>query len=172
MKLGIKIYIEGISLRAAHLRGDLEHQEDLQALHVNAAIQQLHSLVEVILSGQWNHQLQEEKTTLLYFFILFHSISNHVQAVKASYFIVGVVKVHRLTESHFSFRLQVVQLDRSRELQDPTEKKRGRRSGGHRDTHVCIDNNVKVVNLVEASPLLPFELKLYSDIVLLERQSG
>lgn len=51
--------------------------------------------------------------------------------LKASYLIVGVVKVHRLTKSHFSFRLQVVQLDRSRELQDPTEKKRGQRSGGH-----------------------------------------
>lgn len=33
------------NLGAAHLRGDLEHQEDLQALHVNTAIQQLHGLV-------------------------------------------------------------------------------------------------------------------------------
>ncbi len=33
------------NLRAADLRGHLEHQEDLQALHVNAAIQELHGLV-------------------------------------------------------------------------------------------------------------------------------
>lgn len=48
---------------AADLRRHLEHQEDLQALHVNAAIQQLHGLVQVVLSGQRNHQLQQEATT-------------------------------------------------------------------------------------------------------------
>lgn len=47
----------------ADLRRHLEHQEDLQALHVNAAIQQLHGLVQVVLSGQRNHQLQQEATT-------------------------------------------------------------------------------------------------------------
>lgn len=44
----------------AHLRGDLQHKENLQTLHVNTAIQQLYSFVQVVLSGQWNHQLQEE----------------------------------------------------------------------------------------------------------------
>lgn len=77
-----------------------------------------------------------------------------------SYLIVGVVKVHRLTESHFSFCLQVVQLDGSRELQDPTEKKGGQSRTDH----------IKLANLLEASPLLPFELEFHSDIVLLERQ--
>lgn len=43
----------------AHLRGDLQHKENLQTLHVNTAIQQLYSFVQVVLSGQWNHQLQE-----------------------------------------------------------------------------------------------------------------
>lgn len=43
----------------ADLRENLEHQEDLQTLHVNASVQQLYSLVEVVLSGQRNHQLQE-----------------------------------------------------------------------------------------------------------------
>lgn len=42
----------------AHLRGDLQHKENLQTLHVNTAIQQLYSFVQVVLSGQWNHQLQ------------------------------------------------------------------------------------------------------------------
>lgn len=46
---------------AADLRGHLEHQQDLQALHVNAAIQQLHGLVQVVLSGQRNHQLHGEE---------------------------------------------------------------------------------------------------------------
>lgn len=58
----------------AHLRGDLQHKENLQTLHVNAAIQQLYSFVQVVLSGQWNHQLQggggekkkEEKKNLKY----------------------------------------------------------------------------------------------------------
>ena len=45
-------------------------------------------------------------------------------SLSASDLVVGVVKVHRLTESHFSFCLQVVQLDRTRKLQDPTEKKK------------------------------------------------
>lgn len=45
----------------AHLRGDLQHKENLQTLHVNTAIQQLYSFVQVVLSGQWNHQLQEEE---------------------------------------------------------------------------------------------------------------
>lgn len=49
---------------AADLRGHLQHQEDLQALHVNAAIQQLHCLVQVVLSGQRNQQLQKEEATL------------------------------------------------------------------------------------------------------------
>lgn len=55
----------------AHLRGDLQHKENLQTLHVNTAIQQLYSFVQVVLSGQWNHQLQggggeEEKKKLKY----------------------------------------------------------------------------------------------------------
>lgn len=55
----------------AHLRGDLQHKENLQTLHVNTAIQQLYSFVQVVLSGQWNHQLQggggkEEKKNLKY----------------------------------------------------------------------------------------------------------
>lgn len=49
------------SAQSADLRQILKHQEDLQALHVNASIQQLHCLVEIILSGQRNHQLQEEQ---------------------------------------------------------------------------------------------------------------
>lgn len=72
----------------------------------------------------------------LFFKYIFYAISvlKMCRPVKSftSYLIVGVVKVHRLTKSHFSFGPQVVQLDRSRELQDPTEKKRGQKSGGHR----------------------------------------
>lgn len=45
----------------AHLRGDLQHKENLQTLHVNTAIQQLYSFVQVVLSGQWNHQLQRRR---------------------------------------------------------------------------------------------------------------
>lgn len=48
------------------------------------------------------------------------------------YLIVGVVKVHRLTKSHFRFCPQVIQLDGSRELQDPTEKNRGQMSAAGR----------------------------------------
>lgn len=85
----------------------------------------------------------------------------HLVLTEHSYLVVGVVKVHRLTESHFSFRPQVVQLDRSRELQDPTKRKRGQRSGG------CSNRPAqKVMNLVDDSPFLPLELELYSDIVL------
>ena len=81
--------------------------------------------------------------------------------------VVGVVKVHRLTESHFSFRLQVVQLDRSRELQDPAEEEEEERSEVRgQELQVCTDN-IKESNLNRVSPLLPFELELHSDIVLL-----
>lgn len=118
-------------MRAADLRGHLEHQEDLQAFHVNAAIQQLHGLVEVVLSGQRNHQLQDENTTSVFISILLNiRFKSRCRPVK-SHLVVGVVKVHRLTESHLSFRLQVVQLDGSRELQDPAEEERGQRSGGN-----------------------------------------
>lgn len=61
-------------MRAADLRGHLEHQEDLQAFHVNAAIQQLHGLVEVVLSRQRNHQLQDENTTSVFISILLNCL--------------------------------------------------------------------------------------------------
>ncbi len=48
-------------------------------------------------------------------------------SLQPPYLIVSVMKVHRLAKSHFSFRPQVVQLDRSRELQDPTGKNKGQR---------------------------------------------
>lgn len=100
-------------VKPTDLGGDLQHQEDLQALHVNAAVQQLHGLVQVVLRGQRNHELQGQKTA---------PASRRRPSVerepveKASHLVVGVVKVHRLTERHFGFRLQVVQLDGSREL--------------------------------------------------------
>lgn len=52
----------------------------------------------------------------------------------APYLVVGVVEVHRLTESHLSFCLQVIQHDGSGELQDPAEGSRGQGSdtGRHR----------------------------------------
>lgn len=40
-----------------HLREALQHQQDPQALHVNASVKQLHSFVQVVLSGQRDHQL-------------------------------------------------------------------------------------------------------------------
>ncbi|KAF3857066.1 hypothetical protein F7725_008925 [Dissostichus mawsoni] len=109
----------------AHLRGELDYQEDLQALHVNAAIQQLHGLIQVFLSGQWNHQLQEETTR----------------------------------SSSCTGRGNCKILQRTR---------RGQRSGG-KSVQVCSD--IKVKKLLKDSPLLPFELELHSDIILLERQS-
>lgn len=50
-----------VSAESADLRQILKHQEDLQTLHVNTSIQQLHCLVKVILSGQRNHQLKKEE---------------------------------------------------------------------------------------------------------------
>jgi len=38
-----------------------EHQQDFQALHMHWTIQQLHSFIQIILSTQWNHKLQERE---------------------------------------------------------------------------------------------------------------
>lgn len=76
---------------------------------------------------------KEEKNNKLW---VFYSLNTKTCGGRLSllvlYLIVGVVKVHRLTESHFRFCPQVVQLDGSRELQDPTEKSRGQRSASGR----------------------------------------
>lgn len=85
----------------------------------------------------------------------------------ATHLIVGVVKVHRLTKSHFSFGLQVVQLDRPWELQDPSERERERIKKTVSATETF--NRNSVVKPFKASPLFSFELKLHSDVILLER---
>lgn len=44
---------------STHLRETLQHQQNPQTLHVNTPVKQLHGFVQVVLSGQRNHQLAE-----------------------------------------------------------------------------------------------------------------
>lgn len=44
---------------STHLRETLQHQQNPKTLHVNAPVKQLHGFVQVVLSGQRNHQLAE-----------------------------------------------------------------------------------------------------------------
>lgn len=104
------------------------------------------------------------KPTMVKVSILLIQRQDKKWSLYASYLIVRVVKVHRLTESHFSFRPQVFQLDRTRELQDPTEKTKSQRSRGHRCWSALTPLNC--LQQVKALPLLPFELELHSHIVL------
>lgn len=71
---------------------------------------------------------KEKKQQLWVFYSLNTKTCEGLLRLLVLYLIVGVVKVHRLTKSHFRFCPQVVQLDRSRELQDPTEENRGQMS--------------------------------------------
>lgn len=113
-----------LDLQADWRRVYLQHQQDLQALHVNAAVQQLHRLVQVVLRRQRDHQLQQRQAQL--------SDRSKPAAATARlwpYLVVGVVEVQGLTKGHPGFNLQVLQLQRPRELQDPAERDRGQRSG-------------------------------------------
>lgn len=74
------------------------------------------------------------------------------------YLVVRVMEAHRLTEGHFCLRLQVVQLDGSRKLQDPAEETRGQEVAV--PFGPCLDQKGRV------SPLLPSEFKLHPHIVL------
>lgn len=109
----------GVCVCVSHVAVLLSDQQDLDALHVQAPVQQVHGLVQVVLTSQRDGQLRDTCTRPR---APSASRSLATRCRLRHYLVIHVVQVQLLPKDRLHLLLDVLKLHRSPKHQDPAPK--------------------------------------------------